>query len=245
MFKVILTPVFLLLWRVRVEGRQHVPKRGPAILAANHQSFSDSLFLPLVLPRKVTYVAKAEYFDRWRTAWFFRAAGQIPIRRDGGSVSQRALDTAGEVLQAGRLLGIYPEGTRSPDERLHRGHTGVMRLARTCGVPVIPVGLSGTRHVQPPGRMLLRPFRPVTVRFGPPIDPGGAAVCGDGAPGRGPDAADAGEVEAEELRALTDILMARIAALSGQAYVDDYATRPARAPDVGPRPAPAPAEHGG
>ena len=104
------------------------PRRGPAVLAANHQSFCDSFFLPLVLRRRVTYVAKAEYFDDWRTAWFFRAAGQIPMHRGGGDASQRALDTATEVLDAGNLLGIYPEGTRAPDERLHRGHTGVARL---------------------------------------------------------------------------------------------------------------------
>jgi len=234
-FKVILSPVFLLLWRVRVEGREHVPKNGPAILAANHQSFSDSMFLPLVLRRKVTFVAKAEYFDSWRTAWFFRAAGQIPIRREGGTTSQRALDTAREVLRAGRLLGIYPEGTRAPDERLHRGHTGVVRLARTCGVPVIPVGISGTRAVQPPGRRLMRPFRTVTVRFGPPFDcrrpPGGAdGRSAPGAAGSEPEPAH----EAAELRALTDALMAEIARLSGQVYVDCYATRkPAREGEEG------------
>jgi 1-acyl-sn-glycerol-3-phosphate acyltransferase len=227
-FKIILSPVFYLLWRVRVEGRDQVPTEGPAVLAANHQSFCDSLFLPLVLRRRVTYVAKAEYFDSWKTAWFFRAAGQIPIRREGGTTSQRALDTACEVLDAGQLLGFYPEGTRAPDERLHRGHTGVVRVARACGAPVIPVGLSGTRAVQPPGKMIPRPFRTVTVRFGSPIDCRSARSAGDRP---GPVSADGGgqagadEVEAKELRVLTDALMAAIAELSGQEYVDDYASR--------------------
>ena len=145
--KVVLSPVFFLLWRVKVEGREHVPAHGPAVLAANHQSFCDSFFLPLVLRRRVTYVAKAEYFDDWRTAWFFRAAGQIPMDRSGGDASQRALDTATEVLDAGHLLGIYPEGTRAPDPRLHKGHTGAARLSLRCDVPDHPGG-----HRRHPGR---------------------------------------------------------------------------------------------
>jgi 1-acyl-sn-glycerol-3-phosphate acyltransferase len=209
--KVLLTPVFYLLWRVEVEGREHVPLHGPAILAANHQSFCDSFFLPLVLRRRVTYVAKAEYFDNWRTSWFFRAAGQIPMRRDGGDASQRALDTATEVLRAGHLLGIYPEGTRAPDPRLHRGHTGMARLSLGCAVPIIPVGISGTRAVQPPGSNLMRPFRTVTVRFGPPVTPSDQA-------GVAPD-------NQEALRLFTDRVMADIARLSGQGYVDHYANR--------------------
>jgi len=225
--KVILSPIFFLLWRVEIEGREHVPKNGPAVLAANHQSFCDSFFLPLVMRRRVTYVAKAEYFDDWKTAWFFRAAGQIPMNRGGGDASQRALDTAKEVLQGGSLLGIYPEGTRSPDIRLHRGHTGVARLAIGCGVPIIPVGIVGTRAIQPPGRRLMRPFHPVTVRFGPPL------ICSESegsngkrmvpaevsANGSGP------ESEQEVLRKWTDRLMNAIAALSRQEYVDEYANR--------------------
>ncbi len=196
--KVLLTPVFYLLWRVKVEGREHLPTHGPAVLAANHQSFCDSFFLPLVLRRRVTYVAKAEYFDNWRTAWFFRAAGQIPMQRAGGDASQRALNTAMGVLDGGGLLAIYPEGTRAPDERLHKGHTGVARLSLACDVPVIPVGIIGTRAVQPPGSNLMRPFHRVTVRFGPPLayERNGrtvtTGVCGTGVgtsgrkgPGRG------------------------------------------------------------
>jgi 1-acyl-sn-glycerol-3-phosphate acyltransferase len=247
--KVLLSPVFHLLWRVKVEGRENVPTHGPAVLAANHQSFCDSFFLPLALRRRLTYVAKAEYFDSWRTAWFFRASGQIPMNRGGGDASQRALDTATEVLQAGGLLGIYPEGTRAPDVRLHRGHTGVARLALRCDVPIIPVGLVGTRAVQAPGSMLMRPFHSVTIRFGPPMvapcpgvtmatGPSGEAVHGgpidrstngsaDGSADRSTNgsADTAQEREQVKLREMTDALMSEIARLSGQEYVDLYATR--------------------
>ncbi len=247
--KVLLTPVFYLLWRVKVEGREHLPTHGPAVLAANHQSFCDSFFLPLVLRRRVTYVAKAEYFDNWRTAWFFRAAGQIPMQRSGGDASQRALNTAMGVLDGGGLLAIYPEGTRAPDPRLHKGHTGVARLSLACDVPVIPVGIIGTRAVQPPGSNLMRPFHSVTVRFGPPLayerngrtvttgvceEPApvraGGTAAGDGNAPDAPDAPDQTEPRSDagdqaELRRLTDALMSEIARLSGQEYVDHYASR--------------------
>jgi 1-acyl-sn-glycerol-3-phosphate acyltransferase len=218
--KWVISPFLYLLWRVRTEGREHVPATGPAILAANHQSFCDSFFLPLVVKRRLTYVAKAEYFDSWKTSWFFRAAGQIPMNRSGGSASQRALDTATRVLQGGGLLGIYPEGTRSPDVRLHRGKTGVARLAIACGVPVIPVGILGTRKIQAPGSNVMRPFRTATVRFGEPLTytyQGRRITTGRDVTGHEPDQ--------EELRALTDALMAAIAELSGQEYVDEYASR--------------------
>src|SRR6516225_11238810 len=109
--KILLTPVLRLVFRVRSEGTQHVPRRGPAILASNHRSFIDSIFLPLVVHRRVTFVAKAEYFDDPKTAWFFRGVGQIPIRREGGSASERALESASDVLATGGVFGIYPEGT--------------------------------------------------------------------------------------------------------------------------------------
>ncbi|HVB93597.1 MAG TPA: lysophospholipid acyltransferase family protein [Acidimicrobiales bacterium] len=260
--KVVLSPIFFLLWRVEIDGREHVPKHGPAVLAANHQSFCDSFFLPLVLRRRVTYVAKAEYFDDWKTAWFFRAAGQIPMNRGGGDASQRALDTAKEVLKGGGLLGIYPEGTRSPDVRLHRGHTGVARLAIGCGVPIIPVGIVGTRAIQPPGRRIMRPFHPVTVRFGPPL------ICSDAEASNGKPTApveisangSGGESEQEVLRRWTDRLMHAIAAVSRQEYVDEYATRskaggsakpdrpgpgPGTVPDAGSRSAHRPNAQGG
>jgi 1-acyl-sn-glycerol-3-phosphate acyltransferase len=209
--KGLLTPIFFLLWRVRVEGREHVPDTGPVILAPNHVTFLDSMFLPLVLRRRVTFVAKAEYFDSWKTAWFFRAAGQIPMRREGGSASERALAAARDVLREGKVLGIYPEGTRSPDGRLYRGHTGVARLAFDCGVPVIPVGLVGTTEVQRPGSNLPHPFKRVTVRFGPPLDL--SRWAGEGG------------ADPLTLRAATDELMFEIRDLSGQEYVDRYAKR--------------------
>ena len=227
--KVVLSPVFFLFWRVKVEGREHIPVHGPAVLAANHQSFCDSFFLPLVLRRRVTYVAKAEYFDNWKTAWFFRAAGQIPMSRSGGDASQRALDTATEVLNAGHLLGIYPEGTRAPDPRLHKGHTGVARLSLRCDVPIIPVGIVGTRAVQPPGSNVMRPFHAVTIRFGPPVTylHAGQTIttgrCGEPVTGGASPAAR--ELDQMELRCLTDALMKEIARLSGQEYIDRYASR--------------------
>ena len=211
--KAILTPFLRVLWRVKVEGRENVPKHGPAVLAANHQSFCDSFFIPLVIPRKVTYLAKAEYFDSWKTAWFFRAAGQIPIRRTGGSRSERALETARiDVLGKGKLLGLYPEGTRSLDGYVHRGRTGVTRLSRECGVPVIPVGVVGTVDVQPVNSKVMRPFKTVTIRFGapmqmdPPDDPTHPLVNHDHT----------------ACRAFTDELMHEIARLSGREYVDEY-----------------------
>jgi 1-acyl-sn-glycerol-3-phosphate acyltransferase len=225
--KVLLTPVFYLLWSVKVEGREHIPVHGPAILAANHQSFCDSFFLPLVVRRRLTYVAKAEYFDSWRTSWFFRASGQIPMQRSGGDASQRALTTAMEVLDGNGLLGIYPEGTRAPDPRLHKGHTGVARLSLACSVPIIPVGIVGTRAVQPPGSRFMRPFHKVTVRFGPPLTyrcDGRTVTTGVRADHDG-STDDAGGAEQAELRGLTDSLMTEIARLSEQEYVDHYATK--------------------
>jgi 1-acyl-sn-glycerol-3-phosphate acyltransferase len=225
--KAVLSPVFFLLWRVKTEGREHVPAHGPAVLAANHQSFCDSFFLPLVLRRRVTYVAKAEYFDNWRTAWFFRAAGQIPMNRVGGDASQRALDTAMAVLDSGALLGIYPEGTRAPDPRLHKGHTGVARLSLRCDVPIIPVGIAGTRAVQPPGSNLMRPFHSVAIRFGPPLtyEYDGKTVTTGACADFDDDDQRTRLLDQAEFRALTDSLMAEIARLSGQEYVDHYAIR--------------------
>lgn len=210
--KVLLTPFFYLFWRVKVEGREHVPAHGPAVLAANHQSFCDSFFLPLVLRRRVTFLAKAEYFDRWRTAWFFRAAGQIPIRRGGGSASERALATARQVLGAGHLLALYPEGTRAVDGNVHRGRTGVAALSREVGVPVVPVGILGTTAVQPVDSRILRPFHTVTVRFGTPM--------------RMVPAADPEHPMVDHdhsiCRSFTDDVMREIARLSERPYVDVY-----------------------
>jgi 1-acyl-sn-glycerol-3-phosphate acyltransferase len=206
--KMLLTPALRVLYRVRTEGTHHVPKRGPVILAANHQSFIDSIFLPLVVHRRVTFVAKAEYFENWKTAWFFRAVGMIPLKREGGTASERALAAAAEVLRAGKVLGIYPEGTRSTDGRLYRGHTGVARLAAGCGAPVVPVAIIGTAAVQPIGARLPKLFKKVEVRMGEPL----RFIQQDG---RGDSA----------YRLFTNQVMSRIAALSGQETADAYASR--------------------
>ena len=219
--KALLTPLLRLVFRVRVEGLENVPRRGAAILAGNHLSFIDSFFLPLVVHRRVTFVAKAEYFDDPRTAWFFRAVGQIPIRRGGGHESRRALETAKDVLDSGRLFGIYPEGTRSPDGRLYKGHTGVARLAVDCGVPVVAVGMIGTREIQPVGRKVPRMFRTVTIRFSEPM---------------WFSAAEPGPLY---LRQATDQIMYTLRELSGQEYVNRYAKRgeaPGEAEVSHPRP---------
>jgi 1-acyl-sn-glycerol-3-phosphate acyltransferase len=206
----VLTPVIYVLVRVRVEGREHLPKRGPVILACNHRSFLDSIFIPLVVPRRVTFVAKAEYFDDRKTAWFFRGCGQIPIRREGGSASERALASATDVLDAGKVFGIYPEGTRTRDGMLHRGHTGVARLALRCNAPVVPIGMIGSDDVQPIDSKLPKLFRRVTIRFGEPIDPARYANRDN---------------ERMALREYTDEIMYEIGQLSGYEYVDTYATK--------------------
>jgi 1-acyl-sn-glycerol-3-phosphate acyltransferase len=210
--KVGLTPFIRAGVRVHVEGRDNVPKRGPVILAANHRSFLDSIFIPLVVHRRVTFVAKAEYFDDPKTAWFFRGVGQIPIRREGGSASERALASATDVLKAGQVFAIYPEGTRTRDGLMHRGHTGVARLALRCGAPIVPVGLVGTDDVQPIDSKMPKLNRHITIRFGEPIDPARYA-------GR--------ENDRLALRELTDELMYEICQLSGYEYVDTYATKQA------------------
>ena len=207
--KIILTPVLRFFYRLRVEGIENVPDRGPVILAGNHISFCDSIFLPLVLRRRVTFVAKAEYFEDRKTAWFFRAVGQIPIKRDGGPASIRALDTAQEVLKAGSVFGIYPEGTRSPDGRLYTGHTGVARLAVETGAPVVAVAMVGTDVVQPIGQVMPRLFRTVTVRFSEPMY----------------FSSERARPEPLLLRQATDEIMFRLRELSGQQYVHRYAKR--------------------
>jgi len=209
--KIVLTPTLRAGYRVRIEGREHLPRRGPVILAANHRSFLDSIFLPLATGRRrVTFVAKAEYFEQRRTAWFFRAVGQIPIARSGGSASDSALLAARGVLERGGAFGIYPEGTRTRDGATHRGHTGVARLARATGAPIVPVGLIGTDEVQPTDAKVPHLFRTVTVRFGAPIT--GEQVRG--------------EPDGLALRALTDQVMFEIVQLCGvYEYQDVYATR--------------------
>jgi 1-acyl-sn-glycerol-3-phosphate acyltransferase len=212
--RVVLRPAFRSLWRLRVEGLGHVPRTGPAILAPNHVSVIDSFLLPAVLPRRITYVGKAEYLDDWKTRWLFPALGMIPIDRSGGDAARGALLAAAGVLGRGELFGIYPEGTRSRTGMLHKGRTGAARLAAETGAPVVPVGLLGTREIQPPDVSFPRPFRVATIRFGAPIPPG-----------RYPEAL----ADHRVLRAFTDEIMFAIRELSGQVYVHEYATRPADA----------------
>ncbi len=214
-FKAILKPILRLLYGIKVEGIEHLPRKGPAIIAANHVSFLDSFFIPLVVRRrKVTYLAKADYFKSWKTAWFFNMAGQIPTEREGGKKSEQALNTALRVLKEGKLLGIYPEGTRSPTGKLYRGRTGVARLALAARVPIIPCGLVGTEKVMPKEarfpRLLGRPK--VVVRFARPLDL--SRFAGQ-------------ERDRFVLRSITDELMYEIMQLSGQEYVDEYASRTA------------------
>jgi 1-acyl-sn-glycerol-3-phosphate acyltransferase len=212
--KRILTPLFHRLWKIDVEGLEHVPETGGAIVCANHTSVIDSFFIPCVLPRRISFVGKSEYMDSWKTKHLFPALGMIPIDRGGGSASERALDTAARVLERGELFGIYPEGTRARDGKLHKGHTGAARLALRTKSPIVPVGLIGTRDVQPPEARVPKLRLPVTIRFGRPI-----------AVDRYLDRAD----DRLTLRQIIDEVMFEIRELSGQEYVDTYATKKAEA----------------
>jgi 1-acyl-sn-glycerol-3-phosphate acyltransferase len=207
-------PVLRLVFRPTVEGIENVPDEGPAILASNHLSYADWLFMPLTLSRKVTFVAKAEYFTtpgikgRLQKT-FFSGAGQVPIDRSGADAAAGALMSAKKVLDQGELFGIYPEGTRSHDGRLYRGKTGVARLAIETGVPVIPVAVVGTDIVAPPGKKFGHWTRP-KVRFGKPLDFSRYEGL---------------ENDRFILRSATDEIMYEIMRLSGQEYVDLYAAR--------------------
>ena len=204
-----------LVFRPKVVGLENVPAHGGAIIASNHLSFSDSFFAPLVIPgRKVTFMAKAEYFNRRGikgalSRWFFKGIGQLSVDRSGGKASASGLRTGLEVLEAGELLGIYPEGTRSPDGKLYRGRTGVARMVLEAGVPVIPCAMVNTDRLQPPGQLVPKVVRP-EVRFGKPLDFSRYAGM---------------ESDRLVLRAITDEIMYELMRLSGQQYVDIYATK--------------------
>ena len=205
-----LKPIFSAFWRIRAVGVENIPMSGPAILAPNHTSVIDSFFMPATLPRRVTFVGKAEYLDDWKTRKLFPALGMIPIDRSGGDAATRALDTAAGLLEDGELFAIYPEGTRARDGYLHKGHTGAARLSLRTGAPIIPVGILGTRSIQPPDVAMPKPFRPVEVRFGRPIRPAASESVSD---------------PRMRLRQITDELMFEIRALTGQSYVNHYATK--------------------
>jgi len=210
----ILKPLSKVLYRPCVEGIENIPSEGPAILASNHLSWLDWIFLPLVLPRRVYFLAKSDYFTEKGVKgafkrWFFGGTGQVPISRTGGEASAAALVTGKEILASGRLLGLYPEGTRSPDGRLYRGKTGVARMALEAGVPVVPVAMIGLFQIAPPGATLPKIGR-VGVRIGKPLD----FARYEGMEG-----------DRFVLRSITDELMYELMLLSGQEYVDVYAAK--------------------
>jgi 1-acyl-sn-glycerol-3-phosphate acyltransferase len=204
-------PVLRRLYPIELIGFENVPATGPVILAINHRSFMDSMFVPAVLSRPVTFVAKAEYFESWKTRWFFTAMGQIPVKRGGGEASQAALDAAAEVLREGEVFGIYPEGTRSPDGRLYKGRTGVARLALDPGAVVVAVGLQGTDAVQPIGKKMLRFRVPVIISFSRPLDFSRLRSVA--------------ETDPLVLRRVTDEIMFEIRELCDQVYVNQYAPK--------------------
>ncbi|MGI5141650.1 lysophospholipid acyltransferase family protein [Streptomyces sp. CA-106110] len=209
---VLLGPLLRLVFRPRIEGLEHVPADGPAIVASNHLSFADHFLMPAILKRRITFLAKAEYFTgpgiKGRlTAAFFRSAGQIPVDRSGKEAGQAAIREGLRVLHKGELLGIYPEGTRSHDGRLYKGKVGVAAMALKARVPVIPCAMIGTFEAQPPGQVVPR-IHPVVIRFGKPLDFSRYAGM---------------ENEKAILRAVTDEIMYAILTLSEQEYVDQYA----------------------
>ncbi len=207
-------PWLRVLFRPWVEGSENVPDKGAAIIASNHLSFSDSFFLPLVVPRPITFLAKSDYFTGKGikglfTKAFFAGVGQVPVDRSGGRASEAALRTGLRILGEGSLLGIYPEGTRSPNGTLYRGKTGVARMAMEAKVPIIPAAMINTYEIQPPGQ--IRPsIQRVGIRLGRALD----FTRYEGL-----------ENDRFVLRSVTDEVMYELMSLSGQEYVDMYATR--------------------
>jgi 1-acyl-sn-glycerol-3-phosphate acyltransferase len=207
----------MILFRPKVKGLRHVPGTGPVIIASNHLSFSDSIFMPLVVPRKVTFLAKSEYFTSPGPKGLlkkltFIALGQVPVDRSGGRRSEAALITGLKVLAEGKCLGIYPEGTRSPDGRLYKGRTGIARLAIESGAPIIPVAMFNTEKIQPTGTVMPKVMR-VEMIFGEPM-----YFEGD-------------STDLLHLRDVTDKIMSTIQELSRQEYVDTYATKAKKSPE--------------
>lgn len=214
LIKAVLGPIMRLMFRPQVEGVENIPGDGPVILAGNHLTFIDSMVLPLVSKRQVCFIGKDEYvtgkgFKGRLMAWFFTGVGMIPVDRDGASGGVAALMTGRRILEEGRIFGIYPEGTRSPDGRLYRGRTGIARLTLMTGAPVVPFAMIGTDKLQPGGRGIPRPGR-VTVRFGEPMEFSRY---------------DGMDRDRYVLRAVTDSVMTEVMRLSGQEYVDMYATK--------------------
>ena len=211
---IVVGPWLIVLFRPWAEGLEHIPDKGPAILASNHLSFSDSFFLPMVVRRPITFLAKSDYFTGsgvkgFFTKAFFAGVGQVPVDRSGGRASEAAMRTGLRILGEGSLLGIYPEGTRSPNGTLYRGKTGLARMAMEAHCPIIPVAMVNTYEIQPPGQ--IRPsLRRVGIRLGRPLDFSRYEGL---------------ENDRFVLRSVTDEVMYELMSLSGQEYVDMYATR--------------------
>ncbi|GAA2072789.1 lysophospholipid acyltransferase family protein [Microbacterium hatanonis] len=210
----VLAPLARLVYRPRVEGRANVPRTGPVIFASNHLSFIDSIAIPVAAPRPVHFMAKSSYFDTWASRQFFTAIGAIAVQRGAGQAALDALDQQRKILDDGRAVALYPEGTRSLDGRLYKGRTGVAFLALQTGAPVVPVGLIGTDASMPVGARMPSMSERITVRFGEPLDLSrhGAATSG------------------RARRGATDEIMAAIHALSGQELAGVYNEVPAQNP---------------
>jgi len=214
--KGVLGPLLTSIYDPWVEGLEHVPDTGGAIFASNHLSFSDSIFLPLVVNRRITFLAKADYFTGGgakgrATAAFMKGVGQVPIDRSGGSAAMAALNTGVRILKSGEMLALYPEGTRSPDGRLYRGKTGVARMSLEAGVPVLPTAMIGTDIVQPTGQKIPNRGKGVVgIRIGAPLDFSRYEGM---------------ESDRFVLRSITDEIMYELMELSGQEYVDMYAQK--------------------
>jgi 1-acyl-sn-glycerol-3-phosphate acyltransferase len=213
MKNIIAGPILKGIFRPWVVGAHHVPSEGPVILASNHLSFVDSVFLPLVIDRGMVFLAKSEYFTGkglrgWATKWFMKGTGMLPIDRSGGKASEASLNTGLRVLSEGKVLGIYPEGTRSPDAKLYRGRTGIARMVLEAGVKVIPVAMIDTEKVMPIGAKWPK-LRRLGVIFGEPLDFSRF---------------EGFEEDRFILRAITDEIIYELAGLSGQQYEDVYAS---------------------
>lgn len=195
------------MFHMHPEGLEHVPREGPAILCPNHLSFVDPMCLALTIPRRITFIGKAEYIDSWVTRWFMEMGGVIPVRRDDSAEARGSLLSGQAVLERGELLGIFPEGTRSPDGRLYKGKTGAARMALEVGCPVVPVGLKGTENVLPKDAKVPKRTK-VVVKYGRPMF-----------------VPKEGREDARVLRVFTDELMREIAALTGQTYRHRYSYR--------------------
>jgi 1-acyl-sn-glycerol-3-phosphate acyltransferase len=225
----LLGPALHVVFRPQVEGAEHIPESGPVLLVANHQSFSDSIFMPLVTPRPVKFLAKAEYFTGrgvkgWFSKEFFAGVGSVPIDRAGAKAADAALKTALRLLDQGQIVGLYPEGTRSPDGRIYKGRTGAARIALTAHCPVVPCAISGTEKVQPTGKLVPK-VHPVTVTFGEPLD---FSRYTDALWEQVKDT----EQEHTVLRAITDEIMQTLMGMTGREYVDRYASDVKKAPAV-------------